>query len=200
MKNGQSLLIAICFSALFACTPSSRNSDYGNADSVTQNDEQVSDTEQVRATANITSASGSNVNGRAHFNQVGDMTVRMEIQVSGLTPGGNHALHIHETGDCSAPDATSAGGHWNPTGEPHGKRGEGQFHKGDIINLQADSDGNATFTADIEGWTVGGADSTNIVGHAVIIHANADDFTSQPSGAAGERIACGVIFGAASGL
>ncbi|MFP4060141.1 MAG: superoxide dismutase family protein [Bacteroidales bacterium] len=145
------------------------------------------------AFALLSPSSGSSVNGKARFTQVGEQTVNMVLEVENIDPG-KHAVHLHEKGDCSAPDATSAGEHWNPTGEKHGKReAGGQYHKGDINNFMAEADSTAHFEVTIHGWTIGGADSTNIVGKAVIIHADADDFTSQPSGAAGARIACGVI-------
>ncbi|MEQ8423964.1 MAG: superoxide dismutase family protein, partial [Cyclobacteriaceae bacterium] len=142
--------------------------------------------------ATLNSASGSTVTGAAHFTQVGDNTVRMALEVQNLTPG-EHALHLHENGDCSAPDATSAGGHWNPTGVDHGKRGEGEFHAGDVINLTAGEDGSVSWEKDIMGWTIGGSDSTNILNRGIIIHEKVDDFVTQPTGAAGGRVACGVI-------
>lgn len=146
----------------------------------------------VSATAILNSASGSTVQGKATFEQVGDNTVRMTLEVENLSPG-DHALHLHEIGDCSAPDATSAGGHWNPTGMNHGKRGEGQYHVGDVINLVAGEDGKVSWSEEVNGWTIGGAEVSNIVGRAVVIHDKPDDFVSQPSGAAGSRVACGVI-------
>lgn len=146
----------------------------------------------VVASAALNSASGSTVQGKATFEQVNENTVRMTLEVENLTPG-DHALHLHETGDCSAPDATSAGGHWNPTGMDHGKRGEGQYHVGDVINLVAGEDGKVSWSNEVTGWTIGGADTSNILGRAVVIHDKPDDFVSQPSGAAGARVACGVI-------
>lgn len=77
--------------------------------------------------------------------------------------------------------------------KPHGKRGSGPCHKGDIGNMVVDSEGKGTYKLVVEGWSIGGPDSTNVVGKAVIVHEKADDFTSQPAGNAGARIACGVI-------
>ena len=104
-------------------------------------------------------------------------------------PAGTHALHVHETGDCSASDFTSAGGHWNPTNQPHPN------HKGDLPNFTPDASGKAQVTAMIEGVSLNGATmpALDADGAAMIIHANADDMMSQPSGDAGARIACGVI-------
>ncbi len=138
-------------------------------------------------------ASGSQVSGEATFIQETENSVRFRLSVNNLPPGGEHALHLHEKGDCSAEDASSAGGHWNPTMKPHGRRGEGSYHKGDVGNITADSNGKAEIDLLIEGWTIGGPDSTNILDKSVIIHAKPDDFTSQPSGNAGDRISCGVI-------
>lgn len=146
----------------------------------------------LSAVAEISAASGSNVTGTATFTQNGDGPVTMTIRVENLTPG-EHAIHLHENGDCSAPDATSAGGHWNPTDDPHGKRGENGFHSGDIDNLVAGEDGVATLEMEFDDWSIGGSDDTSILNKAVIIHADADDFESQPAGAAGGRVACGVI-------
>ena len=73
-----------------------------------------------------------------------------------------HAVHLHENGDCSAEDGSSAGGHWNPTMKPHGKRGDGtSFHKGDIGNMTVGNDGKGTMSMTVDGWSIGGADSTN---------------------------------------
>ena len=151
------------------------------------------DTEKtgVMAFAQLSPASGSNATGSVTFEETND-GVRITVQATGISPG-KHALHLHENGDCSAPDATSAGGHWNPTNMPHGKRGSGQFHKGDIDNVEAKADSSVNYEEEIEGWTIGGPDSTNILNKAVILHQGADDFKSQPSGDAGSRIACGVI-------
>jgi len=138
--------------------------------------------------------SDSNVAGEVSFTEENGEVV-MKATFSGLTPG-EHAIHIHDKADCSAADGTSTGGHWNPTAEPHGKWGETVgYHRGDIGNFTADAEGNATleFTTDL--WCIGCEDETkNIVGKAVIVHQGVDDFTSQPSGAAGARISCtGII-------
>jgi Cu-Zn family superoxide dismutase len=114
---------------------------------------------------------------------------------SGLSEG-EHAIHIHEKADCSSADGKSTGGHWNPTAEPHGKwGGQEGYHKGDIGNFTADAEGNATVEFGTDQWCIGcDDDNKNIVGKAVIVHQGVDDFTSQPSGAAGARISCtGII-------
>lgn len=144
-----------------------------------------------KAKAMIQSASGSSLTGEAMFEEDGD-GVKMTLTVKGGNPG-THAVHLHESGDCSAPDAKSAGGHWNPTSDEHGHRGMGEFHSGDIANLEVGADGTGKLEVTAKDWTIGGADSTNVIGRAVIIHADQDDFTSQPSGNAGSRVGCGVV-------
>ena len=138
--------------------------------------------------------SDSNVAGEVTFTDENG-TVSMKATFSGLTPG-EHAIHIHQKADCSAADGTSSGGHWNPTAEAHGKWGAGEgYHRGDIGNFTADADGNATVEFSTDLWCIGCDDDTkNIIGKAVIVHQGMDDFTSQPSGAAGARVSCtGII-------
>lgn len=110
--------------------------------------------------------------------------------VSGLTPG-KHGFHIHEKGDCSAPDASSAGGHFNPDQKPHGAADAADKHAGDLGNIEAGADGSATVDLHMNGLTLG-TEANSIKGKAIIVHANPDDF-SQPTGNAGGRVACGVI-------
>jgi Cu-Zn family superoxide dismutase len=144
------------------------------------------------AKAMIQSASGSSLTGEATFEESAGK-VKMTLTVQGATPG-THAVHLYENGDCSANDATSAGGHWNPTHESHGKRaGDGAFHSGDIANLEVGADGTGNLEVSASNWTIGGAPETDVIGKAVIIHATADDFVSQPSGNAGAREGCGVV-------
>jgi len=164
-----------------------------NATEMKENVEMNSETTEKVAVANIQSKSDSNVTGTITFTQK-DGKVSMKAELSGLTVEGEHAIHIHAIGDCSAADGSSAGGHWNPTEENHGKWEHSEFHKGDIGNLVTDAEGNATITTDTDLWCIDCEDVTkNIVGKSVVVHAAADDFTSQPSGAAGARVGCGEI-------
>lgn len=138
--------------------------------------------------------SASNVQGEVVFTEENGM-VMMKATLSGLSAG-EHAIHIHEKADCSSDDGKSSGGHWNPTHEPHGKWGAGEgYHKGDIGNFTADADGNAVVEFSTDQWCIGCEDvNMNILGKAVIVHQGVDDFTSQPSGAAGARVSCtGII-------
>ncbi len=144
-----------------------------------------------QAHAIINSSNDSGVTGMAVFTQNGDY-ITLTVEIQDATPG-LHAVHIHANGDCSAPDGTSAGGHWNPTDVAHGKWGVGEFHLGDIGNSTVGGDGTGSITLTTDLWEIGTGSDIDVVGKGIIVHAGADDFTSQPSGAAGARIGCGVI-------
>ncbi len=144
-----------------------------------------------QATATIGETNESGLTGKAVFTQNGD-NIKFVISVANVSPG-EHAVHIHETGDCSAPDGKSAGGHWNPTGVAHGKWGEGEFHLGDIGNMTVDDQGMGKLELTTNLWEMNTGSDIDFVGKAIIVHADADDFVSQPSGNAGPRIGCGVI-------
>jgi Cu-Zn family superoxide dismutase len=148
--------------------------------------------EHRMASARIQAKSGSNLSGEASLTE-GDDDVTIVVRLENASPG-SHAVHVHEGGDCSAPDASGAGGHWNPTGEPHGKRGSSAFHAGDLGNIDVGSDGRGSLTVVAEDWSLGSADGENHpVGKAIVVHAQADDFATQPDGGSGEKIGCGVI-------
>ncbi|MCX2679257.1 superoxide dismutase family protein [Galbibacter sp. EGI 63066] len=141
----------------------------------------------------MTAKSESNVSGNVVFKEEGGV-VTMTAIFDGLNAG-EHAIHLHEKADCSAEDGTSSGGHWNPTFANHGKWGSPDgYHKGDIGNFPADENGNGTITFKTDEWCIGcGDDKKDILGKAVIVHQGTDDFTSQPSGAAGARVSCGGV-------
>jgi Cu-Zn family superoxide dismutase len=147
--------------------------------------------ENRQATAVIEPKSGTSTSGAAMFTTDGK-TVTLQLDVTGAPPG-EHAVHIHEKPDCSADDATSAGDHWNPTNMAHGKPNGGPFHLGDIGNMKVGDDGKGSLTFRSEKWAIGTGQMNDVVNHAIVIHAGADDFTTQPSGASGARIGCGVI-------
>ncbi len=141
---------------------------------------------------NFESKSNSTVSGTATFIEKNG-TVTFQAKLSGLKPG-VHAIHIHEKSDCSAADASSAGGHWNPTFKKHGKWAEGEYHKGDIGNFTADENGNGTITLITDEWCIGCSDPTkDILGKGLIVHKDADDFVTQPTGNSGARVACSAI-------
>lgn len=136
---------------------------------------------------------GSASKGEAVFIQERGI-VRMEAKFSGLKEG-KHAIHLHETADCSSEDGMSSGGHWNPTKEKHGKWGDSEgYHKGDIGNFDVDSDGNGTVIFETDQWCIGcGDNNKDILGTALIVHEGTDDYVSQPTGNAGGRVSCGEV-------
>lgn len=142
-----------------------------------------------KAIAVLTPTEGNNVKGTVTFSKTGD-GIKVIADIEGLTPG-KHGIHIHQYGDCSAPDAESAGGHFNPSDVQHAGPDTQMRHVGDFGNITADSNGKAHLEMTDKLITFDGKSS--IIGHAVIIHAKEDDLKSQPSGNAGPRVACGVI-------
>jgi len=144
--------------------------------------------EPTKAIAVLHPASGSQVSGTVTFTKTGD-TVQVVADITGLTPG-KHGFHIHEFGDCSAADASSAGSHFNPGKKPHGAPDATEHHAGDMGNLEADSNGKAHLELKSNMLKFSGENS--ILGRAIIVHEKVDDW-SQPTGNAGGRLACGVI-------
>ncbi len=142
-----------------------------------------------KAIAVLQSASNSKVSGMVTFTKSGD-EVKVVADINGLEPG-KHGFHVHEFGDCSSPDATSAGSHFNPTKHQHGAPDATDRHAGDLGNIEADSSGKAHLELTDKAMKLSGNDS--IVGHAVIVHEKADDLKTQPTGDAGGRLACGVV-------
>lgn len=149
--------------------------------------------EDGRAVASLTAKSGSYLRGEAFFveENENENEIAFGINIENVTPGA-HAVHIHENGDCSAADASSAGEHWNPTNEAHGKWGEAPFHLGDIGNIEVGEDGQGTLSLTTDLWTLQSGDHS-VLDKAVVVHAGADDFRTQPAGGSGEPIGCGVI-------
>lgn len=141
------------------------------------------------ASADLQARSGSAVSGKVTFTEMNGR-LQVNAQVAGLTPG-EHGFHVHETGDCTAADASSAKGHFNPAGKAHGHHAGSERHGGDMPNLLANSVGDARFSGEVDGLSLSG--TTGIVGRSVVIHADPDDYKSQPAGNSGKRIACGVI-------
>jgi Cu-Zn family superoxide dismutase len=144
----------------------------------------------LKAIATLAPTQGNNVKGSVTFTEVAD-GVRVEAEITGLTPG-KHGFHVHEKGDCSAPDATSAGEHFNPTGKPHAAADQVERHDGDMGNIEADASGAARLNYVDHTISLVPGDRS-VIGRAVLVHADPDDLTSQPSGNAGARVACGVI-------
>ncbi len=145
--------------------------------------------EPSKAVAVLHPTKGSSVEGVVTFTKSGD-EVKVVADLTGLTPG-KHGFHIHEYGDCSSPDGKSAGGHFNPTNDPHASHDADKRHEGDLGNIEADSSGKAHLELTDKMMTMSGEKS--IIGRGLIVHEKADDLKTQPTGDAGGRVACGVI-------
>lgn len=146
-------------------------------------------TKNIKAVAVLHPTAGNEVSGEVRFSKA-PKGIEISAEISGLSPG-RHGFHIHQWGDCSAPDGTSAGGHFNPFNTRHGAPGDKERHVGDLGNLDAGADGIAHFEMVDKVISLTGPNS--IIGRAVIVHAGEDDLKSQPTGNAGARVACGVI-------
>lgn len=146
------------------------------------------------AEANLTGTGGdTTVGGTVLFEAQEDGKVKMTLDITVEKMAGKSvAAHIHEHSDCGN-HGTHAGGHWNPTGENHGKWGQEPFHSGDFGNIDLDNSGKGHLELTSDRWSIGGESKTNVVNKAVIIHSGKDDYTSQPSGDSGARIGCGLI-------
>ena len=144
-----------------------------------------------KASASLQPTKGSSVRGTVAFVQIGDK-VRVTANVGGLKPSGQFGFHIHEAGDCGSGDGMSAGGHFNPLGKPHAPPSTVDRHAGDMPMLEAGASGDASLTAELDVITIGGG-AADVVGKGVIVHKDADDFKTQPTGNSGARVACGVI-------
>ena len=142
------------------------------------------------AVAELAPTAGNNARGTVTFSQK-DGTVLVVAKLSGLTPG-SHGFHVHEKGDCSAADAMSAGGHFNPLGKPHAHPSSAERHTGDMPMLVADASGNATLTTELDVMRRQRRRQRHRR-QVRVVHKDPDDFTTQPAGNSGPRVACGVI-------
>jgi superoxide dismutase, Cu-Zn family len=148
---------------------------------------------KLHASAALEARSGSAVAGRVDLEESGG-SVTAHVVLTGLAPGSEHGFHVHEKGDCSAPDASSAGGHFNPGGQPHGGPGDAAHHAGDLPSVTADAAGKVNATFPLSGVTLA-AGPNSLIGRSLVVHRDKDDRTTQPSGNSGPRLACGVITG-----
>ena len=148
----------------------------------------------VRATAALQPTKGNKTFGEATFEPAEGNKVRVVVFAQGLRPNQEHGFHIHEAGDCSSGDGMSAKGHFNPYGKPHGDPKSAERHAGDLPSLRAGKDGRAKLDVTIEQVTLTPGPAS-IIGRGLIIHADPDDYRTQPTGNAGARLACGVIMG-----
>ena len=119
--------------------------------------------------------------------------VRITGAIQGLKPNAEFGFHVHEKGDCSAPDGSSAGGHFNPTQAQHGNPTSGAHHAGDMVNIRSNGEGVAQVDTTAAGTTLHGEPNTDVMGKAIVVHESPDDYATQPSGNSGKRVACGVI-------
>lgn len=147
-------------------------------------------TERVVATASIAPKSGNTTLVGSAFITEAAGEIALTLEIDGAPPG-KHGVHIHQVGDCSADDATSAGPHWNPEGHVHGMP-ETSSHLGDLGNMIVREDGKGAITIRKPAWTAGDGSEHDVIGKAIVFHANVDDF-SDPAGNSGSRIGCGVI-------
>ncbi|HUQ11359.1 MAG TPA: superoxide dismutase family protein [Steroidobacteraceae bacterium] len=144
------------------------------------------------ASVQLAATQGHDVTGSLTIAPMGE-GVHFTGTLQGLPPNGEFGFHVHEKGDCSAPDASSAGAHLNPAGVDHGNPHEGAHHAGDMLNAKSDAQGTAQINAHVDGLSIGNGGATDVIGKAVVVHEKADDYKTQPSGNSGARIACGVI-------
>lgn len=146
------------------------------------------------ATATLQATQGNAVAGSIAFTVADDGRLHASGDISGLAPNSEHGFHIHEKGDCSAPDGSSAGGHFNPASTEHGSIDAGVHHGGDMPNIVADAQGNAHVDGPVSSnVNAGKGDAADIIGRGLIVHADPDDYHTQPTGNAGARLACAVI-------
>jgi len=147
--------------------------------------------EPLRATAQLQPTKGNKTFGEATFEEAGGK-IHVVVYVQGLKPGQEHGLHIHEVGDCSSGDGMSTKGHFNPFGKPHAHAGIPERHAGDLPALKAAKNGRAKVDVMLDVIAIAPGPAS-IVGRGLIVHADPDDYKTQPTGNAGARIACGVI-------
>jgi len=152
---------------------------------------QLRGSEELRARANLNPTLGNQTVGTVTFAQSGS-GLNVHATITGLASNGEYGFHVHEVGDCRAADGSSAKEHFNPTGTEHGHYKAATRHAGDLPNLRADSDGRAVASFKLSTLTLRSG-PTNIVGRALIVHSQPDDYKSQPAGNSGARIACAVI-------
>jgi len=145
----------------------------------------------TKAVAQLQAKSNSKVQGTVRFEDAGDGKLRVTYDLEGLPPKTEHGFHIHEKGDCSSADASSAGGHFNPAGHQHGSPTYPERHAGDFGNIKSDQKGRSHGVIEVSGVTVAGTNA--VKGLSIIVHKKKDDYKTQPTGGAGGRIACGVI-------
>ena len=188
----KTILACLLIFGVFACKKEVKKIESKSTNTSSTKQKTIQNTELL--TIQLNPKSNSSVNGTVEFEETNGF-VQMTAKIKGLSVG-SHAIHIHDKGDCSSTDGKSSGGHWNPTAQPHGKWGaKTGYHKGDIGNFIVENiDTETTIEFSTDEWCIGcGDDTKDILGKGIIVHQGVDDFTSQPSGAAGSRVSCGGI-------
>ena len=187
MKAQTIALMTVPMMALAACG----SADDGGAETATVNTAEQTEL-GAQSSYQLAGADGENLGTVMVSEDANGMTVA--VQAMGLEPG-THAVHLHETGLCEGPDFSSAGGHWNPTGAQHGRDNPQGPHVGDLANMTVGEDGtgSSSFLVERAGMTTGEYRAADADGTALVIHAGADDYMTDPAGDAGNRVACAVI-------
>lgn len=186
------LILSLATSALLfiSCSEGTHTADKMEHNQVAESKEQVEETNISSAIAVLYPTEGSEVNGQVIFKKTADNKIEVTAEIYNLSPG-KHGFHVHEYGDCSSPDGKSAGGHFFTDFNHHGSLEQMETHVGDLGNLVADKDGVAKISFVTDKLSFSGKGS--IIGRGVIVHAGEDDLKTQPTGAAGGRVACGTI-------
>jgi superoxide dismutase, Cu-Zn family len=196
--------ILLCSSIIFSCNSAeNKTPNIGPSDSITNRDTSMHDMNTMQDTMSVAGAAATIsgtypdtvVNGTATFETAAGGKIKMNLDITVLAQANKSvAVHLHEHGDCGD-NGKASHGHWNPKNVQHGKWGSSAFHAGDIGNVKLNANGKGTLTITTDLWTLGGKADKNILGKAIIVHSGVDDYTTQPTGNAGGRIGCGVIWG-----
>jgi Cu-Zn family superoxide dismutase len=174
-SSSKLIAIGLCVTMLLACASHKGGAIY----------------EDPSAVAVLSPTQGSSVHGTVTFVRTKGVAL-VNVNITGFKPNSAHGLHIHESGDCTARDAASAGGHFNPMSSEHGGPNGPSRHSGDLGNVTADSKGDIYASFEV-GDVAFGTGQDSIIGRGLVVHADRDDLTSQPAGNSGARVACGLI-------
>jgi superoxide dismutase, Cu-Zn family len=191
MKSFAIGIIALVAIAAGGCRHDEGHRHHGSREPAVRASMLAQDAAITEAIAVMHPTANNTASGIVRFSQQGD-SVKVVAEIKGLKANGTHGFHIHEFGDCSAPDATSAGGHYNPEGHDHAGPQTTPRHAGDFGNIRADASGVGRLELTVDDITINGQRNP-ILGRSVIVHEKADDLKSQPTGDAGGRISCGII-------
>lgn len=190
IKNFAAVAVLASSFSMISCGSAETDGDTTDSDSTAVT---ASSVETVRAEAVIAGTyPDTAVTGNATF-EVVNGKVKLMLNISAPAKANKSvAVHIHEHPGCGDL-GKEAHGHWNPTKENHGKWGDAAYHSGDIGNVQLDGEGKGTAELETDRWTIGGDSTTNILNRSIIVHGGVDDYKTQPTGDAGNRIGCGII-------